>query len=68
MNFDKKITIYKFTPLRGTLTHINRHLKTIAKEAGIDKTVTFHCARYCTFSYSLKMKNLQDLFFRQVTI
>jgi len=68
MNLETKITIYKFTPQLFTLTQINRHLKTIAKEAGLDKTVTFHCARYCTFSYSLKMKNLQDLFFRQVTI
>ena len=33
---------------------INRHLKTIAKEAGIDKTVTFHCARH-TFATTVTL-------------
>ena len=42
-----------------TNQEINRHLKTIAKEAGIDKTVTFHVARHGEFSFLLKFKYLQ---------
>ena len=37
-----------------TNQEINRHLKTIAKEAGIDKTVTFHCARH-TFATTVTL-------------
>ena len=51
-----------------TNQEINRHLKTIAKEAGIDKTVTFHGLRHITFSYPLKTRNLQILSAWQVTI
>ena len=37
-----------------TNQEINRHLKTIAKEAGLDKTVTFHCARH-TFATTVTL-------------
>lgn len=36
--------------------------------AGIDKHITFHCARHCVFPYCLKIRKLQDCNFRQVTI
>lgn len=58
---------------RGLLFHMesnqqtNRILKRIAKQVGIKK-ITFHFFRHCIFSYSLKIRNLQALFFRQVTI
>ena len=37
------------------------------KSIGIKKDLHFHCTRHMIFSYLLKIKNLQDLFFRQVT-
>jgi integrase len=46
----------------------NQPLKQWISEAGIKKHITFHCFRHCIFSYSLKIRNLQVLFFRQVTI
>ena len=49
-------------------TMINTLLKPWAKAAGIDKRFSFHTSRHCIFSYSLKIRNLQVLFFRQVTI
>lgn len=36
--------------------------------AGIKKNLTFHCFRHYLFSYFLKIRSLQDQFFRQVTI
>lgn len=56
--------------LRSVLSNqkLNSYLKEIADLCGINKNITFHLARRCIFSYSLKIRNLQDLFFRQVTI
>lgn len=47
---------------------INKYLKDIAILCGINKRICFHCLRHIIHSYLLKIKNLQDLFFRQVTI
>ena len=38
------------------------------KSIGIKKDLHFHCTRHRTYSYILKIKSLQDLFFRQVTV
>lgn len=46
----------------------NQPLKQWISEAGIKKHITFHCTRHITHSYILKIKSLQDLFFRQVTV
>lgn len=43
-------------------------LKEAASRAGIKHRVHVHCFRHYIFSYSLKIRNLQALFFRQVTI
>ena len=55
-----------FKGLTRSMTH--HPLKQWIAEAGIRKHITFHLARHCIFSYSLKIRNLQALFFRQVTI
>ena len=55
-----------FKGLTRSMTH--HPLKQWIAEAGIRKHITFHCFRRCIFSYSLKIRNLQVLFFRQVTI
>lgn len=47
---------------------VNKYLKDIAILCNIKKRITFHCLRHIIHSYLLKIKNLQDLFFRQVTI
>ncbi|MDV7062640.1 tyrosine-type recombinase/integrase [Phocaeicola dorei] len=55
-----KYTTYHNNKLKNKLfpmptnQEINRHLKTIAKEAGLDKTVTFHCARH-TFATTVTL-------------
>ena len=49
-------------------SYINRPVKVWVEAAGIKKHITFHCLRHITCSYILKMKSLQDLFFRQVTV
>lgn len=45
----------------GSLDMVNKRIKKIAKRCGIEKTVSFHCSRHITFSYSLKTRNLQRL-------
>lgn len=47
---------------------MNSYLKELADICGIRKNLSTHCFRHCIFSYSLKIKNLQALFFRKVTI
>lgn len=47
---------------------MNSYLKEIADLCLIKKNLTTHTARQRIFSYSLKIRNLQALFFRQVTI
>ena len=47
---------------------VNKYLKDIAILCDIRKRITFHTRRHMIFSYLLKIKNLQDLFFRQVTV
>lgn len=42
---------------------VNKELIRIGKLAGIEKHFSFHCFRHCIFSYSLKIRNLQALFF-----
>ena len=42
---------------------LNSYLKEFADLCGIQKNITFHCFRHCIFSYSLKIRNLQALFF-----
>ena len=49
-------------PMPGNGT-CNDYLKKIAATCNINKEVTFHSARHCIFSYSLKIRNLQALFF-----
>lgn len=47
---------------------MNSYLKEIADVCGIQKNLSTHCARHMIYSYLLRMKILQDLFFRQVTV
>lgn len=47
---------------------VNKRLKPWAEAAGISKHFTFHTARHCTSSFSLKTSNLQNLNLQQVTI
>ena len=47
---------------------MNSYLKEIADLCLIKKNLTTHTARHIIHSYLLKIKNLQDLFFRQVTV
>ena len=42
---------------------MNMYLKELADICGIRKNLSTHCARHCIFSYSLKIRNLQVLFF-----
>ena len=46
----------------------NSYLKEIADFCGIKKNLTTHLARHIIYSYSLRIRNLQDLFFRQVMV
>lgn len=39
---------------------INRYLKEIAKEAGIDKKITFHMSNHISVYYSLKIRQLHQ--------
>ncbi|MDR2979165.1 MAG: site-specific integrase, partial [Bacteroidales bacterium] len=48
--------------------YMNRTLKLIAKECGIDKPISFHTARHSILSFRLKTSELQARNFRQVTI
>ena len=64
-----------FHRTRGKLFHMpsnaicNRVIKRVYKKLFRSrKNISFHCFRHCIFSYSLKIRNLQVLFFRQVTI
>lgn len=47
---------------------VNKELIRIRKLAGITKHFSFHLARHIAYSYILKIKSLQDLFFRQVMV
>lgn len=47
---------------------VNKYLKDIAILCDIRKRITFHTRRHMIYSYLLKIKSLQDLFFRQVTV
>lgn len=47
---------------------LNAYLKEIADVCGIKKNLTFHTARHIIYYYLLRIRNLQDLFFRQVTV
>lgn len=47
---------------------MNSYLKEIADVCGIEKPLSTHAARHMIYSYLLRMKILQDLFFRQVTV
>lgn len=47
---------------------VNKELIRIGKLAGIEKHFSFHIARHIIYSYSLRIRNLQDLFFRQVMV
>lgn len=57
-----------FNQISSKTAIINKYLKKIAVCAGINKNISFHCTRHTTYSYILKIKSLQDLFFRQVTV
>ena len=43
-------------------------LKRWAKAAGVMKNLCYHMRRHIIYSYSLRIRNLQDLFFRQVMV
>ena len=70
----------KWLPQRGEakdddfifpLTHegtINNILQKWAKAAGVTKHISFHVARHCYLSFSLRTNDLQNLNLRQVTI
>ena len=47
---------------------MNSYLKEIADLCGIRKNLTTHTARHIIYYYLLRIRNLQDLFFRQVTV
>ena len=47
---------------------MNSYLKEIADVCGIQKNLSTHLARHIIYSYSLRIRNLQDLFFRQVMV
>lgn len=54
-----------------TLPHVStveKFLPRWAKDAGINKHITFHCLRYGNFSFSLKASHLHNWDSRQVTI
>ena len=40
---------------------MNRYLKKVAKQAGVDKNITFHCARHIELPLSLNLNRLQRL-------
>lgn len=62
-----KYNIAEFASL-GSNSEVNKCLAQITMMARIKKHVTYHCFRHCIFSYLLKIRNLQIIFFRQVTI
>lgn len=45
----------------GSNSEVNKALSVITSMARIKKHVTYHTARHCIFSYSLKIRNLQRL-------
>ncbi len=49
-------------------TDVNKYLKDIAILCGINKRITFHCARHSISYFSLKTNDIQNLNLRQVTI
>ena len=51
-----------FKGLTRSMTH--HPLKQWIAEAGIRKHITFHCFRHCIFSYSQKIRNLQEESYR----
>lgn len=57
-----------FNQISSKTAIINKYLKKIAVCAGINKNISFHIARHHIFSFSLKVRNLQEQTFRQVTI
>ena len=62
-----KTTKDKLLPILSN-QKMNSYLKEIADLCGINKNLTFHLARHIAYSYILKIKSLQDLFFRQVMV
>ena len=46
---------------RSPHQHVNAYLKQIASSCGIKKNMTFHKARHCALSLSLKLNGLQRL-------
>ena len=57
-----------FNQISSKTAIINKYLKKIAVCAGINKNISFHAARHIIYSYSLRIRNLQGLFFRQVMV
>ena len=47
---------------------INQSLVVVGEQIGLPFNLSMHVARHCIFSYLLKIRNLQIIFFRQVTI
>ena len=45
-------------------SNLNKKLRLIARLAGLSKPFSFHTARHIIYSYLLRIKNLQNLFFR----
>ncbi len=43
------------------ISSADRALKHMAKRAGIQKSISFHCARHSRFSFLLKFKHLQNI-------
>lgn len=57
------------TILESAIRHTNQFaIKTVAKAAGISKRFTFHTASHYILSYPLRIRNLKDIGFRQITI
>ena len=65
--YDGKLPDGKILPIISN-QKMNDYLKEIATVCGINKKITYHTARHMIYSYLLRMKILQDLFFRQVTV
>lgn len=62
-----RYNIAEFASL-GSNSEVNKALSVIAGMARIKKHVTYHTARHIIYYYLLRIRNLQDLFFRQVTV